>query len=218
MITSPAFFMNISRRTMEWEESWKSSYKLDCGTDFLPPDTGLTCEQTLWKGSLDPTERWCETACWGSHNAIYYSRLGVLGHWMTLTLQQRCAQGSQIFQCPFLMYVHFWSREYQIMISIRTDAISFVSVWISQKKQPLLGFNSQVIVQNRAPRQKYGQQYYPGFSFSGSSLFISTPFKLVINFVVLFMDWIFKDSTQTFRNTQTFGGCVSWGGFFLISG
>lgn len=87
--------------------------------------------------------------------------------------------------------------------------------WISQNKQPLLGFNSQEIVQNRVPIQKYGHQYYPGFSFSGSFFFISTPFKLIINVVFLFIDWTFKDSTQI--NTQEYlWGLHKLRGFFLF--
>lgn len=203
---------------MEWEESWKSSYKLDCGTDFLPPDMGLTCEQTLWKGSLGPDKE----LVWNSVLRLTQCHL-LQQAWCAWPLNDpdpaaEMCSGKSNFPVPFSYVCSFLIQRVPNNDFIRTDAISFVSVWISQKKQPLLGFNSQVIVQNCVPRQKYDQQYYSGFSFSGSFVFISIPFKLVINFVFLFMDWIFKDSTQTFRNTQTFRGCVSWGGFFLISG
>lgn len=96
-------------------------------------------------------------------------------------------------------------------LSRKINTISFISVWISQKNQPLLEFKSQVIVQNHVPRQPYNQQHNSGFPFWFFP-FSSTSFKLIYKFCLLVHDVNPKrlDSNKHSRvkNIQTFGGCV----------
>lgn len=115
--------------------------------------------KAIWVWTESWYSRECKPACWGSHNAMCHSRFGPEGsNWMMLTLEQRCAQEGQIFWSAFLMYAHFWPRDWIIISPEELILYSLSQLGFFQKKQPPLEFKSKEIVQNRFPRQSYTHQ------------------------------------------------------------
>lgn len=66
---------------------------------------------------------------------------------------QMCS-GKQIFQVSFSYVCSFLTQRIPDNDFHKNWCYILCLSWISQREQPLLGFNSQVIVQNHVPRQK----------------------------------------------------------------
>lgn len=144
-------------------------------TFCLQTRSSLTCEVTLWKGWIH-TKSWCGTASWGSTQCHLLRQA-----WCTQPLNdpdpaEEMCKGKSSFPVSISYVCSFLIQRIPNNDFYKNWCYILCLSWISQKNQLLLEFNSQVIVQNRVPRQKYDRQYYPGFSFCGSFFFYFNTF------------------------------------------